>query len=310
MKREMTRESAVTMSETSRSARSGDEWVNVSPTERAVTGLVGGVMLGWGVRRGRAGGALAALFGSMLLGRSMSGHCPVYAMPEAGEDREARSRIAREKGWKSASVVTRSVTVSRPRHEVYAFWRDFSNLPRFMDDVESVEVLSPDRSRWTVKGPAGSSVRWVSRVTEDRPDRIAWEAEEEADVRNAGSVEFRELPDGHGTEVRATIAYEPPAGHLGKTVARLFGREPGSQAARYLHDLKRLLEEGETVPAASGAGAETLSGGTTGDAHRRDVGADGSFGDLTGGMTDGGGAAGRPRAGRAGEQSGKDAERS
>ena len=213
---------------TSRNGSRGEEWVNVGSTERTLTALAGGLMVGWGLRRGHASGTLAVFFGSMMLGRSISGHCPGYAMME--DDDESRS-FAEGKGWSNASMVTRSITIERPREEIRSFWRDFANLSRFMDDIESVEVISPDRSRWTVKGPAGTSLHWTSKVTEDRPDRIAWETEADADVRNAGWVEFKELPGGRGTLVRTMIAYEPPAGALGKTVAALFGHEPGRQAA-------------------------------------------------------------------------------
>jgi uncharacterized membrane protein len=42
----------------------------------------------------------------------------------------------------------RSVTVRRPVEEVYAFWHDFTNLPRFMRHLESVQMLDERRSHW------------------------------------------------------------------------------------------------------------------------------------------------------------------
>ncbi len=331
---DMKGDDAVTMTEHSPHSGRGrdgrDEWINVRPTERAITGLVGGLMVGWGLRHGRASGTLAAFFGSMLLGRSISGHCPGYAMMESHGDEEEK-RYARERGWSSASTVTRSVTIDKPKQEIYAFYRDFSNLPRFMENVESVEVISPDRSRWTVKGPAGTSLKWVSRVTEDRPDRIAWETEPDADVRNTGWVEFRELPNGRGTLVNAMIAYEPPAGALGKAVATMFGREPGRQASEDLQNLKRLLETGENAigkmqggPTGSGASGGGSSGGMAG---RGGTGAGGSgaetaaggMGNVTGGTTGAGpgqpsgdltgGTSGTPGAGASSKPSGGAAPR-
>ncbi len=309
------------MSMTHGTPRGGDDWVNVGSTERALTALAGGLMVGWGLRHGRAGGTLAAFFGSMMLGRSISGHCPGYAMMES--DEEGRS-FAERKGWSNASTVTRSITIERPAAELHAFWRDFSNLSRFMDNIESVEVISPDRSRWTVKGPAGASLHWTSKVTEDRPDRIAWETEGDADVRNAGWVEFKELPEGRGTIVRTMIAYEPPAGALGKTVAALFGREPGRQAATDLQNLKRMMEQGNggtgtPMPGAAGSGASggDPSRGTGGGAFAYQAGKEAGTTEngnehRSGGQASlSGGTAGEPSSPRAGKPgvTGKDVDR-
>ena len=140
----------------------------------------------------------------------------------------------------------RAVTINRPREEVYAFWRDLRNLPRFMENVKSIEMLESGRSRWVVAGPGGKDVEWVSQITEDRPgERIAWTAEEGGDIDHSGWIEFRDGPIGRGTEVRAFISYDPPAGTVGKLVAKVMQREPRVQARRELRRFKQLLETGE-----------------------------------------------------------------
>ncbi|HEX8308162.1 MAG TPA: SRPBCC family protein [Allosphingosinicella sp.] len=142
-----------------------------------------------------------------------------------------------------STTVEESVIVNRPPHQIYDFWRDFENLPQFMDNIESVTKLNEVRSHWKVKAPAGTSVEFNSLVTEDIPGRlIAWKSEEGASVPNRGRVEFIETSDGRGTNVRATISYDPPAGALGRVVAKLFQREPGAQARQDLERLKQLLE--------------------------------------------------------------------
>lgn len=141
--------------------------------------------------------------------------------------------------------VARAVTIRRPRDQLYAFWRDFSNLQPLMDNIERIEVLDDRRSRWTVKGPTGS-VEWESVVTADEPGRwIAWEAVEEADVKNRGWVEFRDGPLGRGTEVRAFIEYDAPGGFLGRLIAKATGKEPNTQLRRELRRFKQLMETGE-----------------------------------------------------------------
>jgi uncharacterized membrane protein len=142
-------------------------------------------------------------------------------------------------------VVGRAVTINKPAAELYAYFRDFSKLASFMENVERVDVLDDKRSHWVVKAPAGKTVEWDARITEERDgELIAWASEDGADVPNAGRIEFRDA-GARGTVVTATIAYDPPAGTIGKLVAKLFQREPAIQARRDLRRFKQLMETGE-----------------------------------------------------------------
>ena len=143
------------------------------------------------------------------------------------------------------SGVVRTVTVNLPRPEVYAFWRDFENFPRFMKHLESVTVLNEQRSHWVAKAPAGSTVEWDAEITADEPNsHIAWHSIGEADVDNAGSVHFSDAPGNRGTEVLVQLSYDAPAGTLGKMVAKMFGEEPGQQVREDLRRFKALAETG------------------------------------------------------------------
>lgn len=151
---------------------------------------------------------------------------------------------------KGDELIGRTVTINRPRAVLYAYWRDFGNLPRFMDNVVSIVALDERRSHWAVKAPGGRRVEWTSIITQDEPDAlIAWTSEEGADVPNSGRIEFRDAGE-RGTIVTATIAYDPPAGVVGKVVAKLFQREPAIQARRDLRRFKQLMETGEVATAA------------------------------------------------------------
>jgi uncharacterized membrane protein len=144
------------------------------------------------------------------------------------------------------TLVERTVTINRPRMELYEFWRDFKNLPLFMENIENVTVLDATRSHWAVKAPAGSSVEWDSVIVEDIPgELIEWRSTEDASVTNTGRIEFRDSTNGRGTLVTATIAYDPPAGKLGKLFAKIFQREPKMQARQDLRRFKQLMETGE-----------------------------------------------------------------
>jgi uncharacterized membrane protein len=144
--------------------------------------------------------------------------------------------------------VRKSITVNRPVDEVYGFWRNFENLPRFMFHLESVRVTGDGRSHWKAKAPAGTSVEWDAETTEDRPnERIAWRSVADAGVPNTGVVRFVQAAGGRGTEVHVDLAYEPPAGKVGQLVARLFGEEPGQQVEGDLRRFKQVLEIGEVT---------------------------------------------------------------
>jgi uncharacterized membrane protein len=144
--------------------------------------------------------------------------------------------------------VKEAITINRPRNEVYGFWHNFENLPRFMAHLESVQVLDERRSRWKAKAPAGTTVEWEAETVEDRPNElIAWRSLPDSTVPNSGSVQFRDAPGGRGTEVLVELGYQPPGGKIGALIAKLFGEEPAQQVKGDLRRFKQVMEIGEVV---------------------------------------------------------------
>jgi uncharacterized membrane protein len=143
---------------------------------------------------------------------------------------------------------TASCIVNRDPDEVYGFWRDFRNLPRFMDHLVSVDDITEGRTHWVAKGPAGMTVEWDAMIVADDPGRvITWRSLENSDVDNAGAVRFEPAPGGRGTIIRVNIQYNPPGGVVGATVARLFGEEPNQQLEDDMRRFKQVMEVGEVV---------------------------------------------------------------
>ena len=185
-----------------------------------------------------AGVAVTAAWGYLLLRERRTGY-PHDSAP---------GRTARKDRFGDYAVVGRTVTINRPRAELYAFWRDFSNLPQFMTDVEAVEEGRDGLTRWRISAPAGRTVELETEIVEDRPDElIAWRSTDASDIETEGRVAFRDAPGGRGTEVEAIIAYNPPGGELGRIVAKLFQHEPKIQARRELKRFKMLMETGEVA---------------------------------------------------------------
>ena len=170
---------------------------------------------------------------------------------------DAPRSTARRRGDRQGADAARTVTINRPAQELYDFWRDFENLPQFMDNIRVVTKLDATRSHWVIEAPAGTSVEFDSRVVADVPGRlIEWQSEEGASVPNRGKVEFLEAAPGRGTMVRATISYDPPGGAIGKALAKVLQREPNVQARRDLRRFKQLMETGE-VTSSAGPSART-----------------------------------------------------
>jgi uncharacterized membrane protein len=138
--------------------------------------------------------------------------------------------------------VEKSVIINRDRADLYHFWRNFRNLPRIMNHLEEVRVLSATRSHWVAKAPVGTKVEWDAEVTHDQENElIAWRSLEGATVANAGSVRFLHFAE-HVTEVRVSLEYAPPGGRLGAFIATLFGENPEQQITEDLAQFKHMME--------------------------------------------------------------------
>lgn len=153
----------------------------------------------------------------------------------------------------------KSVLIGRPRDELFAEWR-VDRFPDFMENVVAVEPLGDDVSRWTVKAPAGREVTLINRITQSVVgEAIYWQSEPGSDIQNSGEVRFTDAPAGRGTYVSLILAYDPPAGKLGRLAAKLMQREPEVQARRDLHRFKQLMETGEVTSNASPSGRASES---------------------------------------------------
>lgn len=158
----------------------------------------------------------------------------------------------RKTGRYEEGLVGRTVSINKPREEIYRAWRDFTRFSQFMENVHSVEDLGDGRSRWTIKAPLGSTVQLVTKITDDVPnDTIAWKSEPDSQIQSEGRVELFEAAPERGTAVRLTLKYDPPAGLPGRAIAKILQREPNVQARRDLRRFKQLIESGEVATNAS-----------------------------------------------------------
>jgi len=231
--------------------------VNVGRVERWLSLVVGAALAAYGLKRRRRYGESAAMAGAALLYRGATGHCDVYHV--LGVNRSNGHRATEEGtgliadrgsdtryqlGGNRGIHVKDSVMIHRPARELYRFWRNFENLPTFMEHLESVSVQEEGISHWVAKGLPGIPVEWDARIINEVEDRlIGWQSLEGSMISTAGSVHFDH--DFRGTRVTVHLQYNPPAGRLGAAVAWMFGEEPNQTIREDLRRFKLLMETGE-----------------------------------------------------------------
>ncbi len=222
--------------------------VNVGDAERWASVLGGGLLAAYGLsRRGLGGLGLAAL-GGCLVYRGATGHCQLYGALNVNTAGRGRATAVPAGAGTRVDVAE---TIDRPAAELYRFWRDFENLPRFMRHLRSVKVLEGGISKWTADAPMGASVAWEAEIINDRPNElIAWRSLPGSQVDTAGSVHFHPAPDGNGTEVHVEMKYNPPAGRVGAAAAWLTGADAERQVRESLGAFKQMMEARETPTTA------------------------------------------------------------
>lgn len=219
--------------------------INVGKTERVISGLAAAALAVVGLRRKRLRPLLLPLAGTLLT-RAVTGRSAVNRALGRNSARQGRvspvASVRRGEGIK----VEKGILVNRPVQEVYRFWRNVENLPRFMDHLQSVTVIDENRSHWVAKAPAGTKVDWDAVIHNEIENQlIAWRSLPGSDVSNAGSVHFTPVGGGSQTEVRVVLSYDPPAGKLGAAVAKLLGEEPSKQVEEDLRRFKQVMESTE-----------------------------------------------------------------
>lgn len=214
---------------------------NVSDAERWVSVIFGSALAVYGLRMRSIPGLAVGAVGAAMVWRGTTGNCPVYeafgvsTAPERGD----QVSVPYGKGIR----IEKTVAIDATPEKLYAFWRNFENLPKFMHNLESVTVRDDSRSRWVARGPAGTTVDWEAEIINEIPNElIGWRSVEGSRIDNAGSVHFEPVGGGLGTELRIVLRYDPPAGVVGAAISKLLGEDPDAQVSEDLHRLKRLFE--------------------------------------------------------------------
>jgi uncharacterized membrane protein len=138
--------------------------------------------------------------------------------------------------------VEKSIRVKAPVAQVYQFWRNFENFPRFMDNVDEVRLLdgTGQRSHWKLHGPMGKTVEYDADLTQDEPNKaIGWNSTD-GDIETTGQVTFTEHED--NTLVHVIMQWaDVPGGALGEAASRML-QSPETMLEEDLQRFKDIAE--------------------------------------------------------------------
>lgn len=208
----------------------------LGPTERWISTAAGGLMLLYGLRNPTPARLMLGIVGAGLIYQGTAGRNVVENV------RAGQMPLADPAGVR----VKKSMTINRPAAELYQYWRNLENLPRFMTNVRSVQRQGDGRSHWVVSGPRGTVVKWDAEITVDRPNEmIAWQTLPGAAVEHRGYVKFIPAPGNRGTEVHVAMEYKPPLGEAGKLIGNLLSGITEQQVQEQIRNFKRIMEAGE-----------------------------------------------------------------
>jgi uncharacterized membrane protein len=225
--------------------------MNLGLAARWASILSGVSIISYGMKKGSTAGKILALtFGGDLVYGGTTGHSPLL---NALGLRLGGTRLGRSASipYQQGIRVDADITIARPSEEVYSFWRDLENLPRFMRHLKRVTVTDGKRSHWVAECMAGQTVEWDAEIVNDQPHGlIGWRSLPGAEVDTAGSVHFKSAAEG-GTDVHVELQYLPPAGKVGAAFAKLMGTDPANQVKEDLKRLKQALESPDSVEVAS-----------------------------------------------------------
>jgi uncharacterized membrane protein len=227
---------------------------NLSQTERLASILGGSGLIAYGLAKRKPSGFGLAALGGALMWRGVTGHSHLYQAfgintAERGYEKGTGSidGVPYELGVR----VDEEMPIHKSPEELYRFWRNLENLPRFMEHLQSVKVVDDRLSHWVARAPAGCSVEWDAEIVNDiENELIGWRSLKGSQVDNGGSVRFERMPNGDGTLLKVSLQYNPPGGFVGARIARLFGEAPERTIANDLRRFKELMENGNITSTA------------------------------------------------------------
>jgi uncharacterized membrane protein len=205
-----------------------------SETVQRLAPLIGGgALAAWGVKR------LVDRRSAASIGMTAAAGLLVY------------KGIRSYNGARRRANLEATFTINKPADELYRYWRNFDNLPRFMQHLKSVQA-SGNRLHFVARGPLGAKLSWDAEITDEKENEwIVWRSLADSPLRHNGSVHFRLAPGNRGTVITVAIQYQAASSGVGRILLDLLGTLPERQLREELRHFKQLMEAGE-IPTTEG----------------------------------------------------------
>jgi uncharacterized membrane protein len=216
---------------------------NVGALEQVLSIGIGTGLVVYGLSQRDKRGMIPVLVGGGILLHGLSSYSPLY--DAIGLDETSGSPVRHP--LNRVVHFRESINVNRSPSDLYSFWRDLQNLPRFMSSIIAVEVLDDTCSRWHARGPFNKEFHWEAEIVEERNDEIiGWRTiERESNLEHTGTVSFQRAPGNRGTIVTLDCRWSPPGGVFGALTAKLLPQDPARQVTEDLRRFRQLMETGE-----------------------------------------------------------------
>lgn len=218
---------------------------NLGTPERAVSLLAGTLLIANGLRQGGLKGWSQVLLGTCAAWRGYSGTCRIKrALTHSPFERA----FEQDRDWDSSKVISRSITVGKPREEVFSFCSNPGNLGALVPWMDAIEQTGERTYRWVAHGPMDKTLQCDIEQDEPKDGRkLHWTAGPDTRFKHDIQMHFSDASAGRGTQIKVIVACQAPLGAAGYALAAAISRFTDKALLNLLRGIKQQLETGEVT---------------------------------------------------------------
>ena len=218
---------------------------NLSPVQRLLSIAAGVAFVSNGLGHSGTGALVRIAVG---LGVAWRGYTGVCKLTHRFDQTAYEHFMQRDAGWDRSKAVSRSITIRRPRAEVFAFFLKPEYLARLMPWVQHAESIDEQNSRWVALGPLEKPLSWIIKQNVIQRDQaLQWDTSYQGPWRHRIAATFTDAPQGQGTEVKVILAVEPFPGNAAYALAGAIARFSDRALLNLLRQVKQQMETGEVA---------------------------------------------------------------
>lgn len=233
-----------------------DQMPQATPQRRPVPGNLGGVERGvslgagtllalHGVRQGGLLGLAQLVVGAAAAWRGYTGVCQIKQALDRSRQVKPR-RYARK-------VITRSITLDKPRAEVFEFCREPLNIGALIPWIEEIQEVGDNLYLWRATGPVDRVLECtLARQASAPAQRLRWSTVWDGPWDHDVIADFSDTPNG-GTQIRVIVACRSTQGIA---LTGLLGKFADKALVHLLRSIKAQIEIGKVNADTMGGAAE------------------------------------------------------